>query len=183
MESLLTNNHANLATVRWGDPFEMYATDRSPGNDGGYLKRNCMARRACMRILTQCYHASPGRSLSEDCHKSPRSLPPAESAKSTDLSRASRDSQDAPGIPSSARDHSLALWLTTRFAWKVPQLRGIQTHAPVAHGPISSGAGAPCLFKKAVFKSHDKVIQEVECLRISRNRLHLFQRLDFHFFG
>jgi hypothetical protein len=91
-------------------------------------RRGTASRALCLRsfgasdkqVPATYPHARPGYyGLSEDCHKSPRSLPPAESAKSS-------ASQDAPGIPSSARDHSLAPWLTTHIAWEVPRLRGIQ---------------------------------------------------------
>jgi hypothetical protein len=60
----------------------------------------------------------------------------------------SRVSRDAPGIPSSARDHSLSPWLTTLSRasrdsrGKSRSFAGFK-HAPVAHGPINSGAGAP----------------------------------------
>jgi hypothetical protein len=142
----------------------MYAIDRSPGNDATLgrvefaLFRSGTASRALRKgeqVPAVNPHVRPGHGgLSEDCHKSPRSLPAS-----------------APGIPSSARDHSLAPWLTTRFAWEVPRFRGIQIHArrglsqslttrfawevprfrgidsglspEHAHGPIYSGAGAP----------------------------------------
>jgi hypothetical protein len=106
----------------------MYATDRSPGTDvkltaGQVLpvSKDRTAFRATRRrareivgarravpfgngelIPDTCFHARPGRSLSEDCHKSPRSLPAMLNAVK------SRVSRDAPGIPSSARDHSLS---------------------------------------------------------------------------
>jgi hypothetical protein len=118
----------------------MYGIDRSPGNDATlgrvefarhkdrrgtiYRARFLRSFGAGRQVPAVNPHVRPGHGgLSEDCHKSPRSLPVC-----------------APGIPSSARDHSLAPWLTTRFAWEVPRLRGIQTHAPSfllhAHGPI-----------------------------------------------
>ena len=112
VESFLPNNYANLATVHWGDHFEMYATDRSPRNDVKLIRRvdvtqpsEAVHRRTHKIVAARrdvhsesgshtpatYFHASPGRSLSEDYHKFPRSLPAC-----------------APGIPSSARDHSLS---------------------------------------------------------------------------
>ncbi len=103
----MADNHANLATAHWGDHFDMYATDRSPQDDAKLIRRvevaqpaeapRCRAHRrdACSHSGSQVpaihLHARRGRSLSEDYHKSPRSLPVS-----------------APGIPSSARDHSLS---------------------------------------------------------------------------
>jgi hypothetical protein len=100
VESFLSNNHANLATVHWGDHFEMYATDRSPRDDAKLIRRVEVAQPAeaihrssesGSQVPATYFHASRGRSLSEDYHKFPRSLPAC-----------------APGIPSSARDHSLS---------------------------------------------------------------------------
>jgi hypothetical protein len=119
----------------------MYRTDRSPGNDAtlGRVEsaKDCRASRAsrdrALRISRQVPavnpHARPGRSLSEDCHKSPRSLPPAESAKSS-------ASQDAPGIPSSARDHSLALGQTNLSGFSTCVFSSfLLTHGPIIPAP------------------------------------------------
>ena len=114
---------ADLAAVHGADP-----SDSTPQTDHLETMRSCAmyllpepkcpadascASRSCVRIarpfgasgksgLATYSHASPGlNGLRKDCAKSARSLPSAESAKSSTL-------QDAPGIPSSARDHSLS---------------------------------------------------------------------------
>jgi hypothetical protein len=86
----------------------MYRTDRSPGYDAtlgrvefaAAKRRRGMARHALYlrsfgasgeQVPAVNPHARPSRSLSGCCHKSPRSLPAW-----------------IPGIPSSARDHSLS---------------------------------------------------------------------------
>jgi hypothetical protein len=70
-------------------------------------------------------------------------LPPAESAKSS-------ASQDAPGIPSSARDHSLSPGSRHAATGTVPRITEISSYkfrrfgtVPRASWPIHSGAGAP----------------------------------------